>query len=170
MNFSTWSIKFLQKFSKLSSVKSTNNVVFSFWSARWILFFRFIVITWYCIQVIIFYQDNFTLKFSKKFMILLRNYCNLPTDQKGLRRDFDASFFCQSCHFEPGLYVDWFLFVFASKSLCCYRYFSSTYSKLQQIFSFRIQNMCIFGHFPFNFLVANVASDALILITFLCRT
>ena len=103
-------------------------------------------------------------------MILLRNYCNLPTDQKGLRRDFDASFFCQSCHFEPGLYVDWFLFVFASKSLCCYRYFSSTYSKLQQIFSFRIQNMCIFGHFPFNFLVANVASDTLILITFLCRT
>ena len=93
MNFSTWSIKFLQKFSKLSSVKSTNNVVFSFWSARWILCFRFIVITWYCIQVIIFYQDNFTLKFSKKFMILLRNYCNLPTDQKGLRRDFDASFF-----------------------------------------------------------------------------
>ena len=37
------------------------------------------------------------------------------------KKDWDVTlmhlFFCHSCHFEPGLYVDWFLFVFASKSL-----------------------------------------------------
>ena len=85
-------------------------------------YFSGFVITWYISYNFLPRQLHFE-KISKNLMILLRNYCNLPTDQKGLRRDFDASFFCQSCHFEPGLYVDWFLFVFASKSLCCYRYF-----------------------------------------------